>query len=206
MAEIALTQGYITVVDDAGLEWLSQHRWKVLKSKGNVYAARTAHRTQTILMHRIIVGALIEENIDHINGNGLDNRRSNLRVATQTQNLANMRKTRGKSIFKGVYWPLVACCVAISLCARRNFIWSAVRAILSLQEVKSCYKYCPNNKRAKKAKITVNIHCDGSEATIPRSACPASFIKRIAPSDFILVVLPPSKYSTEVSPANDCPY
>jgi hypothetical protein len=57
-------------------------------------------------MHRLILGLTSDDplEVDHINGDRLDNRRSNLRVANQSQNLANQRKTRGASRYKGVDW------------------------------------------------------------------------------------------------------
>jgi hypothetical protein len=59
-----------------------------------------------VQMHRLIMGLADDDliEVDHINHDGLDNRRANLRGATQTQNLANMRKTRGSSQYKGVSW------------------------------------------------------------------------------------------------------
>lgn len=105
MAEVILTQGYVAIVDDEDLPLISGYRWKVLKSKNKRYAARSVGRTgRTELMHRVIARAPTGVGVDHIDGDGLNNRRGNLRLATQKQNAANMQKTRGVSRFKGVYW------------------------------------------------------------------------------------------------------
>lgn len=111
---IKLTKGYETIVDEQDFEYLSQHRWKALVTKGLVYAARTkmlsgrlssgCRRSTIVLMHRVIIGAKTGEQVDHRNTDTLDNRRKNLRIATVRQNAANARKTRGCSRFKGVYW------------------------------------------------------------------------------------------------------
>lgn len=114
MARVRLTQGHVAIVDAADVDMIRRHRWKVLKANGKLYACRTVmlsgrtetgrRRSMTLLMHRAIVKAGRGTQVDHRNNNGLDNRRENLRVCNQTQNLANMRKTRGVSRFKGVYW------------------------------------------------------------------------------------------------------
>jgi hypothetical protein len=107
---IRLTQGFNVLVDQDDVEILSRHRWKVLKVCSKIYASRTrtmqrpARKSITILMHRQITGVVDGLYIDHHNGDGLDNRRSNLRTCTQSQNLANRFKTSGQSRFKGVYW------------------------------------------------------------------------------------------------------
>jgi len=54
-------------------------------------------------MHRLIMGNPQGMEVDHINGNGLDNRRCNLRVVTTSQNQANQHARRGRSSFKGVF-------------------------------------------------------------------------------------------------------
>ncbi len=114
--EIPLTQGRAALVDDEDYEYLSQ--WKWLYHRG--YARRgvmipASERTGAIKqkiahMHRVIINAPAHLQVDHINGNRLDNRRSNLRLATQSQNIQNSRKhqTYGgdatSSQYKGVYW------------------------------------------------------------------------------------------------------
>lgn len=109
---IELTQGHVTIVDDEDFDQLSKHRWKIFKVKGvPKYAARTtgARGMKTILMHRQILQAVTGIEVDHKDGNGLDNRRTNLRIATHRQNMANGPKkpkhgNPPTSQFKGVYW------------------------------------------------------------------------------------------------------
>ncbi len=97
---IVLTQGKFVLVDEADYEWLNACNWYCTNGK---YAVRSL---DDILMHRVILSlADLEIKVDHINGNGLDNRRVNLRTCTQSQNLKNRSKQAGnKSGYKGVYW------------------------------------------------------------------------------------------------------
>jgi len=95
-------------VDAADHERLSAYRWRLQRAHGGrlQYAYRT-HEHRPVLMHREILGLgggrAIE--VDHANGNGLDNRRSNLRPCTHALNQQNVRKCEGKtSRFRGVYW------------------------------------------------------------------------------------------------------
>jgi len=108
-ATITLTQGRVAIVDEADHEWLSQWKWCATTRgrNGELVAIRNVwERGQhsMILMHRALLDAPEGMLVDHINHDPLDNRRSNLRLCTQTENLANQRKTRGSSAFKGVYW------------------------------------------------------------------------------------------------------
>ena len=101
MKQIELTRGYVATVDDADYEWLtSLGSWSARETvDGRVYAQRAVGRT-TEQMHRVIAGHAL---VDHINGDGLDNRRSNLRPATVTQNNRNARRRKdNRSGFKGV--------------------------------------------------------------------------------------------------------
>lgn len=107
MKEIPLTKGKIAIVDDEDFEWLSQYNW-VCDSTGraacSLYLGGGRERPirKTILMHRLIVGATDGEEVDHINLNPLDNRRSNLRKATRAQNEWNKPARGGASKYKGV--------------------------------------------------------------------------------------------------------
>jgi hypothetical protein len=100
-AKLTLTNGQTVLIDAEDYEKLNQHIWYL---KSGRYAA-TGDRG--ILMHRMILGDQVKpfprEHIDHINGNGLDNRRSNLRIATPAQNQYNSRRRKDNtSGYKGV--------------------------------------------------------------------------------------------------------
>lgn len=104
MKEIQLSQGFIARVDDADFDWLSQWSWHVLLSSPVAYAKRCELRDGkrcTVLMHREILG-FPDAQIDHIDFDGLNNQRANLRTATQSQNCIRKPKIRGLSRFKGV--------------------------------------------------------------------------------------------------------
>lgn len=102
---VPLTRGYVATIDanDAGI--VGDYSWGVLITEhGNVYAsARQRHGDRRlVLMHRLLMGFPKGE-VDHEDGDGLNNRRSNLRVATRRQNACNRRKADGTiSRFKGV--------------------------------------------------------------------------------------------------------
>jgi len=107
--QIPLTQGKIAIVDDADYEWLIQYSWHVASNHNTWYARRGIGRpnkhTQIIRMHREIMNPPPGMMVDHVNHDGLDNRRSNLRNVTTTQNRHNGRKqSRNTSGYKGVCW------------------------------------------------------------------------------------------------------
>lgn len=101
---IELSKGKHAIVDDADYEWLSHHKWHCT-AKG--YAARHTYagngQQKTLYMARAILNSPAHMDVDHINGNRLDNRRCNLRVCTRAQNSRNRRKWRPTAKFKGVY-------------------------------------------------------------------------------------------------------
>jgi hypothetical protein len=105
--EVTLTQGKVALVDRADLELVAEHRWYALRNRRTFYAQTSLPcsdgKHTTLKMHRLILPGA--EQIDHVNGNGLDNRRSNLRAATSLDNKRNERKRRDNtSGFKGVHW------------------------------------------------------------------------------------------------------
>jgi len=112
--EIPLSRGFSALVDDEDHEWLSRFKWSVQQPNPQRqihYAVRrqTVSRGHAIwvTMHRQILRPVGGLEVDHINRNGLDNRRCNLRLATRTQNLQNAAKHRGgTSHFKGVCWSM----------------------------------------------------------------------------------------------------
>jgi len=103
MKIIKLTQGFKTLVDDEDYDKLLEYSWHVHRGRNTRYAVRSSHN-KTIRMHREILRVSPDERIDHINRNGLDNRRCNLRVCTRSQNHQNMLMPPHSSRFKGVSW------------------------------------------------------------------------------------------------------
>lgn len=108
MKEIPLTRGQVALVDDDDYDYLVQYNWYVTKRGNTFYAIRSLPRVdgkQThIAIHREILNPPDSMQIDHINRDGLDNRKENLRLATNSQNHINIPKRRGSSRYKGVYW------------------------------------------------------------------------------------------------------
>jgi len=104
---IPLTQGLYALVDGDNYERLAKYKWCALKDRNTFYAIRSSARPnrKKIWMHRVILNAPIDKKTDHINHNGLDNRRSNLRIATIAQNLYNQLPRKNcTSKYKGVSW------------------------------------------------------------------------------------------------------
>jgi hypothetical protein len=102
MKEIHLTQGQVALVDDDLFEYLNQWRWQAQKDRHTWYAVRNGARPfrKRVKMHRLIMNAH-EEQVDHIDGNGLNNQKENLRLCT---NAENQRNRGGVTGFKGVHW------------------------------------------------------------------------------------------------------
>jgi hypothetical protein len=108
MLKIPLTRGAFAVVDDefshlAGFKWIA---WVDKKDRSRIYAVRRESMTgKTIRMHSVICGVPADKMTDHINGDTLDNRRSNLRPVTPSQNTQNSaRRSDNTSGRKGVCW------------------------------------------------------------------------------------------------------
>lgn len=109
MKKIELIHGEFALVDDSDFDYLNQFNWYVFKSNNTSYAVRTIYtdgKSKSRRMHRDILGNdLNRPNIDHKNGDGLDNQRLNLRFCNQSENNMNKRARVGcSSIYKGVYW------------------------------------------------------------------------------------------------------
>lgn len=100
---IALTQGRYAIVDAADYDMLNRYRWCTSGKGRRAYAAR-GHKGKHVSMHRFLMKPPKGMVVDHINGNGLDNRRCNLRICTQQQNLYNSRPKGKSSRFKGPCW------------------------------------------------------------------------------------------------------
>lgn len=108
MKTISLSKGYEALVDDDDYDWLLEYKWHALKGAGSrePYAATNIKidgKWKRAWMHKILLNAGSDQVVDHIDGNTLNNQKSNLRLATKTQNQQNRRGRRdSKSGYKGV--------------------------------------------------------------------------------------------------------
>lgn len=92
----------ILLIDKEDWFRFKELRWQILKPKGYVVCYK---KEKTLYLHREILSAPKNLQVDHINGNKLDNQRKNLRLATSQQNLANSKLSKwNTSGFKGARW------------------------------------------------------------------------------------------------------
>lgn len=107
MKLIPLTKGRFAIVDDEDYEKLIQFKWhSMIAMSSREYAVRRIvidGKRTAMCMHREIIEAKKGDEVDHINGDGLDNRKSNLRLCTHQQNISNRKVNKNsKSGYKGV--------------------------------------------------------------------------------------------------------
>lgn len=103
--------GLHALVDEIDVELVGQHLWTLNRRHGNVYAEARIRDEQgqmrRVFMHRLILGfGPGDPEVDHANGNGLDNRRQNIRPCTRSQNQANRKRlpAESSSQYRGVIW------------------------------------------------------------------------------------------------------
>ena len=108
--EIPLTRGLTATIDAQDFEKISKFKWCAKKSGSRYYAVAYVRgggrsNNKQVAMHRLILDYYGPLDVDHINGNQLDNRKCNLRIVTRSQNNLNQKKVRkGTSKYKGVYF------------------------------------------------------------------------------------------------------
>jgi len=104
MKKIPLTQGRFILVDNDRFEYLNSFHW-VASIGGYAQTQRMKNKViSRIRMHRMIMNAKKGERVDHINGNRLDNRVSNLRLCTNAENVRNSKiRSNNTTGYKGVY-------------------------------------------------------------------------------------------------------
>ncbi len=103
MKQLQLTQGYFTILDDEDYETYKIYNWQIRKAGNNYYAQTIIDKIPNLLHNLIMKNKDLY--VDHINGNGLDNRKENLRLANSSTNQANRRKYKKinkHSEYKGV--------------------------------------------------------------------------------------------------------
>ncbi len=105
---VPLTQGKFALIDDEDYKLVSLYNWRWLSTRNYAQTSIQQNGTwRTIQMHRLILNAPKGVEVDHVNGNGLNNRRSNIRLCTRSENMRNRRgwklnESWGSS-FKGVH-------------------------------------------------------------------------------------------------------
>lgn len=106
MRLIQLTKGYFAQVDDEDFEALNKFEWRLSNPNRSMYAVRDDYskikrggngKTKIVLMHREIMGDIGGQIIDHIDGNGLNCQKSNLRIANRSQNGANRKSSKSST-------------------------------------------------------------------------------------------------------------
>ena len=107
IVRIPLTQGKTALIDVCDLDIVKDYNWYAAKSRNVYYAQRMERRVgrKAIKLHRALLSPPEGYVVDHINGDGLDNRRCNLRIATQQENHQNqITPKHNTSGVKGVSW------------------------------------------------------------------------------------------------------
>lgn len=106
MKEIQLSQGKVALIDDDDFERVNQFKWSfgVSKRDKTIYVKRRDwSKKEYIKLHRFILNAPKNKQVDHIDGNGLNNQKSNLRLCSQSENKRNSKiYSNNTSGYKGV--------------------------------------------------------------------------------------------------------
>lgn len=119
--KIQLTQGKFAIIDEEDWERVNQYKWYAKRGTQTWYAARTESkrvnkiRDKTIRLHQFLMNCPRDKEVDHINGDGLDCRKKNMRICTRLENGKNQRMPKNNTIgYKGIgnegnkYIPWVA--------------------------------------------------------------------------------------------------
>ena len=115
MKTINTSNGYTFSVDEQDFENVSKWKWIVIKKHNVFYVVRNVYigggrsnkKYKRLYLHRFLFGNDCDGKIvDHLDGNGLNNSRSNLRIVSHQQNLRNREgcQSNSKSGYRGVYW------------------------------------------------------------------------------------------------------
>lgn len=108
--EIKLTKNKIALVDDEDFERLNQWKWRTHQNGYLFYGFRQERKNSIIksyMLHREVLNLKHKDKVivDHINGNGLDCRKTNLRICSHAENMRNrIKRNLSSSLYKGVYW------------------------------------------------------------------------------------------------------
>lgn len=131
MIELKLTQNKTSLIDDDDWELVSKYKWHALCKEGRWYA-RTKLRINGkwigLEMQKLIMGVPIgsprNDLVDHRDGDGLNNRKENLRRCTKSQNMMNRgRQANNKTGFKGVFWDKREQRFAAKICTDKKTVF-----------------------------------------------------------------------------------
>lgn len=105
--EIKLTKGFVAIIDDEDYERVSKINWQASKKSYDKHYARGStykgnRKNNYFLLHRFILNAPKGKDVDHINGDTMDNRKENLRICTHQENCRNADRKKRKCSYKGV--------------------------------------------------------------------------------------------------------
>lgn len=109
MKQIQLTQNLFALINDEDFEDITQFKWYATSVGSRTYYASRGvwlgNKEQSVeYMHHRILPLLPGFEIDHIDGNGLNNQRHNLRLVTKRQNAQNKHHIKKTSVYPGVLW------------------------------------------------------------------------------------------------------
>jgi len=128
MKTIPLTKGYEAIVDDDDYESISRHKWYMMTNGRDYtqYACRTKKingKKKTFWMHRVINKTPDHLVTDHINRNGLDNRKCNLRSVTHQENMVNSKMhKKSTSEYRGVSWHSIGKCWRAAISVNNKYV------------------------------------------------------------------------------------
>lgn len=148
IAYVPLTRGYEAVISVADVPLVDGVNWYAMAAGGTIYAVRKGPRPKQrkIYMHRAILSDPDGLEVDHINGEGLDNRRCNLRAATRAQNARNSHVSNANtSGYKGVSWD------------KRDRKWQAFIAVNGLRHFLGRFA-CPTAASLAYARASRELH------------------------------------------------
>lgn len=119
MKLVPLSQNQFAMVDDADFPRVAVYKWSASKPKYRFYAVRRV-KSKIIFMHRFLLSAPENLEVDHKDGNGLNNQRYNIRLATKAQNTMGFRRRKGR--YRGVFWQKSARKWRAQICYNRKRI------------------------------------------------------------------------------------
>lgn len=117
--------GNTAIIDDTDFDLVSQYNWFARPAgiRGRTLYAESSAKGKRLLLHRFLMGTPTELDTDHINGNGLDNRRINLRICTHAKNLQNKRLYKNnKTGFSGVRKSGEKWCAIVRFNGQDNYL------------------------------------------------------------------------------------